>query len=418
MAESIVVLRMLYDAVVVGLGGVGSFALRALSKKGGGKYLGVERFQRCHSRGSSHGKSRIYRRAYFEHPSYVPWIEFSLDVFRSLEGNVMQECGNLLVEPSTGNDTVEDLPPLCRSSYGSALQYNIPVEYLTPMEMKERFPQFCYNHEMVGLLEPHAGFLRPELCMQAALKEAETFEGIDVWESTTVKSYTSLDADTLEVVLVKDGETVSVQTKWLLISAGGWARELLPSWNQYAVPHRQLQGWIDVSSTDDPSLYGYKKMPTWVLCTPDWPLPFYGLPADLDDPDYCTKPKLGIHCRDAEIKDLIANESTISSREMVELQEATTHALADSPWKDLPGPIYAEAKSCIYTMTPDAHFMIGSPAKNVFAVGGLSGHGFKMVPALGQMMADFASDEDLRPWKLDFCSPSRFGLVDHLRQEG
>jgi sarcosine oxidase len=73
-----------------------------------------------------------------------------------------------------------------------------------------------------------------------------------------------------------------------------------------------------------------------------------------------------------------------------------------------------ETKQCMYTMTPDEHFMIGVPEgySRVCAVAGLSGHGFKMAPALGQMLADFASDGPggLEKWKADFCAPSRFGL--------
>ena len=61
-------------------------------------------------------------------------------------------------------------------------------------------------------------------------------------------------------------------------------------------------------------------------------------------------------------------------------------------------------------MTPDTNYLIGVPDgfQNVFAVAGLSGHGLKMTPALGQMMADFALEQDRQPWGLDFCSPSRF----------
>jgi sarcosine oxidase len=73
---------------------------------------------------------------------------------------------------------------------------------------------------------------------------------------------------------------------------------------------------------------------------------------------------------------------------------------------------FAEAVPCLYTMTPDKNYLIGSPIPGVFCVAGLSGHGFKMTPALGQMMADYALGFDLKGWHLDFCSPSRFGLIE------
>jgi sarcosine oxidase len=56
--------------------------------------------------------------------------------------------------------------------------------------------------------------------------------------------------------------------------------------------------------------------------------------------------------------------------------------------------------------------MIGQPAsqERVYVVAGLSGHGFKMTPALGQILADLALEQDISHWKTDFVSPARFGL--------
>jgi sarcosine oxidase len=137
-----------YDVVVVGLGAVGSFALRALAKQGqGARVLGVEQFRLGqHGRGSSHGRSRIYRRAYFEHPSYVPWIEHSIRVFRDLERSqkvsLLEECGCLLLAPSrSSSSSPNSLPSLLASSLASAGQHGIPVEYLTANDLKQRYPQ-------------------------------------------------------------------------------------------------------------------------------------------------------------------------------------------------------------------------------------------------------------------------------------
>ncbi|MCB0216494.1 MAG: N-methyltryptophan oxidase, partial [Chloroflexi bacterium] len=68
------------EVIVIGLGGVGAFALRALSQIGVDA-LGLERFAPGHDRGSSHGGTRVFRHAYFEHPDYVPLLRFSSDDF-------------------------------------------------------------------------------------------------------------------------------------------------------------------------------------------------------------------------------------------------------------------------------------------------------------------------------------------------
>ena len=62
-----------YDVIVIGTGGVGSAALFHLAKRGV-KVLGLDRFPPGHDRGSSHGRTRIIRQAYFEHPDYVPLL--------------------------------------------------------------------------------------------------------------------------------------------------------------------------------------------------------------------------------------------------------------------------------------------------------------------------------------------------------
>jgi sarcosine oxidase len=425
---------MLYDAVVVGLGGVGSFALRALTKEAkGGRFLGIERHVRGHAYGSSHGKSRIYRRAYFEHTSYVPWIEYSLQVLRDLEKSqnvsLMQECGTLIVEATTNGSSLGRLPPLCHRSYQSAQQHDIPVEFLKPADLHERYPQFpCHHdHEMVGLLEPGGGFLRPERVMEAALKDAEMScdNDVHVVENTVMKSFTNIPSDTggpdlIELRMARDsGEEDMVVTRSLLIAMGGWTGQIIPSWSPYLEPTRQIQAWIDTSKSEDESLYSYHKFPTWCYSTPDWPLMLYGVPCDSDDPIYSHWLKVGIHGRPILIDDLATYRTKMTIPEVEEMQLAAAMSLDGRAWhestsnsKSTTLPDFIETKPCIYTMTPDSHFMIGTPqdSESVFCVAGLSGHGFKMTPTLGQMMADFALGKDLQPWQLDFCSPRRFGV--------
>jgi len=393
-----------WDAVVIGLGGVGSFALRALSKKTC-KVLGIERFVRCHERGSSHGESRIYRQAYFEHPAYVPWIQYSLQEFQELEENqnveIMQECGTLVMEEQNG-----DVIDKCVTA---AVQHGIPVEKLSTSELKDRYPQFEVTNDTVGILEPGGGFLRPEIAMKAALKDAES-RGATIWEETIVKSIReveSSDGDSLlvEVTVERNGEQEVITTKSVVIAAGSWTAELIPSWAERLKVTRQAQAWIDVSTAPDPSLYNPSNMPTWYMCTPKNPLPLYGIPADpkSDKPSWI---KLGAHKREEEVN---PNDAVpcLSDAEWTELRHAGRDSIQNSGEMSWPC-----AKPCLYTMSPDENFIVGPPAatKRIYAVAGLSGHGFKMTPALGQMMADWALQQDTSHWNADFVLPSRFGL--------
>ena len=438
-----------FDAIVVGVGGVGSMALRGLAKRGsGGKFLGIERFSRCHSKGSSHGRTRLYRKAYFEHPQYVPWLEYSVLEFRQLQKdsgqNLLQECGTLILEHVPASQQGQ-LPQYCQASMDSALEHNIPVEELSMTDLKQRYPQFCYKYDMVGVLEPGGGFVRPERVQQEAIKEALDSGYVELLENAQVKSWkyngqtNSVGRPVIELTLIIDPpqeiksdvdadrsenslfngnterEKIAVTTNSLLISAGAWSGQLIPTWTPLLAPTRQLQGWIDTLSSprDDHEAndirYGYEEKPGWVMSTPDYPLPLYGVPADSDDPEYGHEIKIGIHGRDEVLNDPLRNDPHVSKAEMNELETAARAALnvPDSPERSF----FSQVTPCIYTMTKDSHFLIGSPHKQVFAVAGLSGHGFKQTPALGAMMSDFGLDFDLSRWNFDFCSPERFGVT-------
>jgi sarcosine oxidase len=416
-----------YDVVVVGLGAVGSFALRALAKQGqGARVLGVEQFRLGqHGRGSSHGRSRIYRRAYFEHPSYVPWIEHSIRVFRDLERSqkvpLLEECGCLLLAPSrSSSSSPNSLPPLLASSLASAGQHGIPVEYLTTNDLKQRYPQLLYRHDLVGLLEPQAGILRPERVMRAAVADALSEDAnVTVMDESHVASVEAVAAGSNQHHLVRikndaSGEAEEILTRAVLISAGAYVSRLVPSWASILTVTRQFQCWIDLSNSSHRSSFSSNELPAWYMETPDWPIPVYGVPTDpnADDPKARHWLKVSSHGRDNVVHEPLSNPSKLTSEEIRECRAVVAAGLDPTAWKHQQesNSFFVESVPCMYTMTPDKNYMIGSPSPGIFCVAGLSGHGFKMAPALGQMLADYALGADLSKWQLEFCSPSRFGL--------
>jgi hypothetical protein len=317
------------------------------------------------------------------------------------------------------------LPPLLAASKKSAAQHNIPVEYLDTQKLYERFPQFQMHSNFVGLLEPGAGLLRPERIMSAALQEAASHsETVSMLENAHIAGFHQTEDGIVELRLVTNKEESVITTNKLLISAGAWTADLLPTWSPQLKIVRQVQGWIDVKRGSAAPNFGYKRMPAFVLESPSLPDSLYGLPCDSDDPDYAAWLKIGIHKLGANencviLKDPITNPGKTSDSEAKEIQEAISYAIDKRAWNNSavsrPGnelPTLAATQPCMYTMSPDHHFIIGEPAgcRNVFAVAGLSGHGFKMAPSLGQMMADYALGKDMQLWNLQFCAPSRFGI--------
>jgi len=453
-------LNRYYDTVVLGLGGVGTFALRALARaakegNGGsrngqqGRILGIEKFALNHNRGSSHGRTRVFRRAYFEHPSYVPWIEHSVGVFRELERShdvsLLKECGMLTVAPEReeagSSSTSSLLPPLLEATQRSAEMHGIPTVLLTHEELIARYPQFNLREEegsivgrrMAGLFEgpEGAGFVRPERALEAAQRDfVRETSAVDVLEHTEVKQIVAASDDdkdggsvVLRILKHNDGssdgdncdnsgdelsstEEEIIVAKTLLISAGAWTSQLVPAWAPYLKATRQLQGWIDVGD-DGGNSYSPDNLPAWFLSSPKWPIPIYGIPYDPDDCDADRRRwiKIASHGRDCPLDDPSGNSRRRATEsEIAELQRIAGIAFA----RYSENVEIADVEPCMYTMTPDQHFIIGSPSPNVFAVAGLSGHGFKMTPALGQMMADFALGRDTTRWNFGFCSPDRF----------
>src|SRR5438270_11130963 len=96
---------MEYDAIVIGLGALGSAAAYHLARRGQ-RVLGLEQFAPGHTRGSSHGESRIIRMAYFEHPDYVALLRRAYSLWEALqqdaEAELLRITGGLFVGPQAG----------------------------------------------------------------------------------------------------------------------------------------------------------------------------------------------------------------------------------------------------------------------------------------------------------------------------
>ena len=126
-----------YDVIVIGTGGVGSAALYHLAKRGV-KVLGLDRFPPGHDRGSSHGRTRIIRQAYFEHADYVPLLLRAYELWTELSDRcglpLYHETGLLEVGLPTG----QVIPGVKRA----AREHRLEIEALSPAEVRKRFPAF------------------------------------------------------------------------------------------------------------------------------------------------------------------------------------------------------------------------------------------------------------------------------------
>lgn len=345
--------------------------------------LGVDRFLPGHDRGSSHGKTRIIRQAYFEHPDYVPLVQRAFELWAGLEARLgrklYHEIGLLEVGPPDG--------PVIQGILESARRHRLPVESLTAEEAQGRFPGFHVPEGHVGVYEQRAGYLLVEACVLAHL-DAACSAGAQLKTEAEVQGWKP------------DGNGVLVETTAgrysadrLVVTAGPWAAELLNDLGIRFEIRRKPQFWI---ASDDVRYEAAAGCPAFFFETGDGV--YYGFPK-LDDWGV----KVAEHSGGASVADpLILNRGPWPEDE-VRIREFLGRCLPG-----VRGEV-THHSVCMYTMTPDSHFIVDRHPEHpqvVFAAG-LSGHGFKFTPVLGEVLADLALEGETRQ-PVGFLSVNRF----------
>src|SRR5688572_11667120 len=156
-----------FDAIILGLGGMGSAAACHLAARGK-RVLGLDQYAPPHDKGSSHGQSRVIRQAYYEDPTYVPLLLRAYELWRRLEQDSRKDLltitgGLMLGVPDSG---------VVAGSLRSAREHGLPHELLDATEIRKRFPPFTPEKDTVALFERNAGALRPEESVRAHLELA------------------------------------------------------------------------------------------------------------------------------------------------------------------------------------------------------------------------------------------------------
>jgi sarcosine oxidase len=365
-----------YDCIVIGTGGVGSAALYHLARRGA-RVLGIDRFPPGHDRGSSHGETRIIRLAYFEHPNYVPLLRRAYRLWAELAERCGQplynETGLLQVSHPHG----EVVPGVLRS----AREHGLAVEALTAAEVEHRFPGFRVPDSMTAVFERGAGYLKVEACVLAHVNEAMQL-GAEVRSGEPVLSWS---ADGAGVVVTTSNDTYAAAR--LILSPGAWAADLLGDLGIHFEVRRKSVFWYDV-----PPVYSAAHgCPIFLYETPTGV--FYGYPQI----DHCGL-KVGEHSGGQVVTDplLVNREMEPQDRQRVE----------DFLDEYVPGVSHTLQKHvvCLYTMSPDGHFVVDRHPHHpqVAFVAGLSGHGFKFVCVLGEILAELA---------LDGCTTAPIGFL-------
>ncbi len=372
-----------HDTIVIGIGGVGSGVVDALSRRGV-SVLGLEQFGPAHDHGSSHGETRIIRKAYFEHPDYVPLLHRAFDGWRELEAEagyeLLRPTGLFLCGPADGE--------AIGGTIRAADAHRLPLDRLTPQEARQRFPGFVFPDENVILCEQQAGYLHVERCVQTQIETAIQ-HGADLRFGERVIDW---KADAAGVTVTTDRETYSAGS--LVIAAGPWAGQLLSQLGMALRVLRKVQFWFGIPANS------YQRSPCFYFEHEDGA--YYGIPS----PDGETI-KVAEHSGEEVVDDPLHVDRECHARDVARVESFVKTELP----MVRPGPVRHSV--CMYTMSPDRHFIVDRHPElsNVHFAAGLSGHGFKFTRVLGEALADCVIDGTTK-LPVGFLQLGRFASVD------
>ena len=362
-----------FDVIVIGVGSMGSSTCYHLAKQGF-NVLGLEQFDIPHDQGSHAGQSRIIRKAYFEHPDYVPLLERAYQNWKELEAVAQAQVyfpTGLLYAGKPGDVLIKGVRE-------SADKYNLKVVSLSNEEVKNRFPTFQIPEAFDIVYEADAGFLTPERCILLFVDQA-------------IRSGATIRTKEKVYEWKKEGEGIVVKTnkgiyhsKKLVITAGPWAGQLIPTFQSRLTVTRQVIAWVN---TRQPALYALGKFPCWLIDDDSNPGMYYGFP------------QLPVSQFGAPIGLKIAYHypGDVSNPDQVNrvTSPQEEHELVLALHRFLPNAYESthSMKTCLYTNTADENFVIDflpDYDNRVAIAAGFSGHGFKFVSVIGEIMSDLA----------------------------
>ena len=354
---------MTFDVIVIGLGGMGSAAAAVLARRGV-TVLGLEQHAFMHPWRSSHGRTRIIRTAYYEHPAYVPLVRRAFTLWAELERRTNKQ----LLTPCPCLTVGEPGGELVVGVRRAAAEHALPVEAVAAAEVERRYPQLRVPQGHEGVLEQSAGILAVEECVLAQQQDARA-AGADLRAEEPVVAWRAV-GDGVEVTTAKG----TYSAGRLVVTAGPWATTLVGDMGVPLSVMRQVQWWF---GADDSFRVG--RFPVFLLDTPQGA--YYGIPV-VDG--------MGVKCaRHYGAAEVLSPDGVRWDVEPGE--ETAVRGFLSRHLPDLDAPP-RHAEVCMYTLTPDRHFVIDRHPEHpqVAVACGFSGHGFKFAPTVGEVLADLA----------------------------
>lgn len=388
-----------FDIIVIGVGSMGAAACYELLRREPSlRVLGLEQFEIPNARGSHHGHCRAFRTAYFEHADYVALLRRALELWREIEA----EAGASLLHLTGGLYMGRPDSALVRDSISAARLHHVPHTLLSRAELAARFPQFCVDDDAVGFFEEQVGYVLCEKAVHTYANAARQ-RGAELHERERVQSWR---AGSSGVSVSTD--RANYDADHLIIAAGPWAGRMVAGLGVELKVTRQVAGWFRPVATEP---FASERFPVWGIDPGVDGRPcgiWYGFPPVPERPGL----KIAHHWP-GELCDPDTVDRSVTPQETTTLREAMGRYLPQGR-----GELLA-AQVCLYTNSPDGHFIIDrhpDPAlhKRVTIACGFSGHGFKFVSVIGKALAELVLEGKSNE-PIDFLGLGRFGIGGDAR---
>ncbi len=367
---------MQYDLLIIGSGSVGA-AAGYYASRAGLKVLMTDAHLPPHTEGSHHGDTRLMRHAYGEGEKYVPLVlraQALWDAFAEASGEaVFERTGVINLGPADSS--------FLANVASSARRFGLDIEQLDAQAVMARWPEIRIPDNFTGLFEANSGVLRSELAIKSWVQMARDAGCAQLFNCPVTAIRHHADGVSIETA---DGE---YHARKALISAGTWVTKLLPELPLQ--PVRKIFAWHQADGR-------YSSKNHFPAFTGEMPNgdQFYGFPAENNEL------KIGRHNGGQTIRSPEERKAfgTVAS------DGSESFSFLRNILPGIGGCLYGAA--CTYDNSPDEDFIIDTlPGKpNTLLITGLSGHGFKFAPALGEIAALFAQDKtsefDLTPFSL------------------
>jgi sarcosine oxidase len=363
-----------YATIVMGGGTMGTAAAWELGKRGE-RALVFEQFGHVHTNGSHSGQTRVIRHPYAEGADYIPLVLRADDLWVELE----QATDQVLLHRVGGLELAAPGYHHAERARDSAAEHGVPFEWIDADEVHRRWPTFRLPSDWQAGFGPRSGFLAVEPALHAMASEARK-QGVEIREQEPVMSWGATPGG-VWVETQRGRETADR----LIITAGAWAGDILADLGLPLTVLRKVLWWLEV---EEPERFAPDRFPVFVTDSDFGEL--YGFPI-FGQPGF----KIAVHSGGIPTTVETVNR-TADEREKSEVVPA-----AQSFFPGVTGRVINRAV-CLYTSTPDGHFVVDRHPHwpNVVIGAGFSGHGFKFAPAIGEHLVNLAYDAATEPYPI------------------